>query len=141
MWTIHVEKNTVKINKEIAKELYAATTVTYDDKNGKGSYNEVWDLGEPVDLDGDDLEYIMNDDGTLYFNSDDFEHMDYMNREEIQEVLKKNKVEGDICFLDNEGYEDTYLWGYRFDGKGGMVKLTGQMSSIVWEEDKQVETQ
>ncbi len=61
----------------------------------------------------------------LNFNDDHMEHMDFVEREEVQEVLKKHKAMGDICFSSADGDNAGEAWGYRFDGKGGMVLLRG----------------
>lgn len=105
-WSIHVVKNTVKINKKVSKELFAIP------------YQEFWDAE-------DDVTY----EGMMSFNGDHMEHMDYLGTKEVTDVLKKHKVKGDICFTSNEGDNEGDSWGYRFDGKGGVVLLKGE---LVW---------
>lgn len=117
-WHINEVCNTVVINAKIAKELF--------EKANDGR----WDFGDPV-TDDDILDYgvaFKDKDGTLklYFNSDDMEHMDYLHDAGIQKVLKKHKVKGDVCFSSSSGDNAGTSWGYRFDGKGGMVPLSGR---------------
>lgn len=112
-WSIALLENTVEISETCAKDLFAAQE--YED--------ETW-------YELDDVTY----EGYLSFNGDHMEHMDYLDDEKYQAVLKTHKVEGDICFGDVEGDNAGSFWGYRFDGKGGMVKLTGR---IVFEEVKE----
>jgi len=105
MWSIHETVNTVEISKECAKELFEAQA--YE--------NEIWS-------DAGDVAYK----GKLCFNEDHYEHMDFIgNNEPMVEILKKHKVNGDICFGSLEGDNAGRFWGYRFDGKGGMVELKG----------------
>lgn len=112
-WSIGETVNTVRISPACAKELFKAD----DDAN-----SDIWDLFENVTCRG-----------KLTFNSDHQEWMDYLgSHEKLVEILKKHKVAGDICFGSLEGDNAGEFWGYRFDGKGGMVKLTGQ---IVYEEN------
>jgi hypothetical protein len=115
-WHINEVKNEVVITKELAKELF--------DTLGR------WDFGDPV-TENDILDYgvaFTDSDGSLklYFNSDDMEHMDYIWEDEAQEILKKHKVKGDICFSSDDGDNAGESWGYRFDGNGGMVRLTAE---------------
>jgi hypothetical protein len=62
---------------------------------------------------------------SLCFDSDHMEHMDFVWQKPIQKILKKHKVKGDICFSSDDGDNRGQSWGYRFDGKGGMVALKG----------------
>lgn len=117
-WRIHEIKNTVKINSKIALDLY-------------GCGADVCSAWED-ECDFPSLGGII-DDGKLVFNPDHMEHMDYVWEPKIQEVLKRHKVKGDICFSSNDGDNKGQRWGYRFDGEGGMVKLTGKRNS--WQED------
>ena len=111
MWSIEVIENTVEITKKCQKELWKAH---------KKSADDFWE-------DEEDVIY----EGKLGFNSDHMEHMDYMWNDYVQEVLKKNKAKGDICFGSLEGDDSGSFWGYRFDGKGGMTDLEG---TIQWAE-------
>lgn len=113
MWTIHLITNSVKVTEKCAKDLLKA-----------GKHDPFEDLD-------DVLKYGSKD--KLFFNSDHYEHMDWLHEKKLQNVLKKHKVEGDITFADFEGDACGSMWGYRFDGKGGMTTLTG---NIVWFEDK-----
>lgn len=110
-WHINLEKNTVKITSAVALELYkcgAQVCFAWEDE-----------CNFPM------LEGIIYD-GKLVFNSDHMEHMDYVWEDAIQEVLKKHRVKGDICFSSNDGDNRGQKWGYRFDGEGGMVELKGK---------------
>lgn len=100
-WNIGLEKNTVEINNKIAKELFKI------DEN-------IWDSEEDV--------IYQN---RLSFNPEHSEHMDYMWNEKVQNILKKHKVEGQICFTSNEGDNSGEAWGYEFDGQGNMFKIKG----------------
>lgn len=120
-WNIENLKNTVVITPEIAWDLYEQAN------DGR------WDFGSPVTND-DVLDYGVgywgsNGELRLNFNSDDMEHMDFVDDKAVQRILKKYKVKGDICFGSLEGDNAGSFWGYRFDGKGGMKKLTGK---LVW---------
>ncbi len=111
MWSIACTVNNVDISDKCAEELFEA-----QDYEG-----EIWD----------DLEYVTDDDGNLYFNPDFNESMDYISNDSVIDVLKKHKVKGDICFGSLEGDNAGSFWGYRFDGLGGMAYLKGK---LVWSE-------
>jgi hypothetical protein len=123
MWQIACIKNEVEINKKIAKALLKCE----DD----GLY--YWDQEcDPLDWNVG----FADRDGKyrLYFNEDQCEHMDFVGEEEVQKVLCKNKVKGDICFGSLEGDNAGRFWGYRFDGKGGYKRLK---AVIAWQEVKE----
>ncbi len=103
-WHIALTKNDVEISSKCAKDLFEAQS--YD--------GERWS----------ELEYV-TEDGKLAFDPDMMEHMDYLYDEDVQKVLKRHKVKGDICFTSVEGDNAGQSWGYRFDGKGGMTELAG----------------
>lgn len=106
-WNIALTKNDVEISPKCAKDLFEAQS--YE--------GERWS----------ELEYV-TEDGKLAFDPDMMEHMDYLDDEDVQKVLKHHKVKGDICFTSVEGDNAGQSWGYRFDGKGGMVELAGATS-------------
>lgn len=107
-WSIGLVENTVEISSKCAKELFKA-----QEKSGAG----IWHSLEEVTYKG-----------KVTFNPDHMEWMDWLgNNEDLVEILKKNKVKGDICFGSLEGDNDGEFWGYRFDGKGGMIELKGQV--------------
>ncbi|MBI3632723.1 MAG: hypothetical protein HY226_00365 [Candidatus Vogelbacteria bacterium] len=107
MWSISETVNNVRITKKCARELFKAQD--YEE--------ELWSS----------LEYVTSE-GNLYFNPDHNEHMDYLGtHDNMTEILKRHKVKGDICFGSLEGDDEGSFWGYRFDGKGGMVKLSGEV--------------
>jgi hypothetical protein len=122
-WRINEVKNEVVINKEIAYELF-----------GHEDACIVWDFGEPVSED-DIMDYgvaFTDQDGAtrLHFNCDHMEHMDFLHMEWVQDILKKHKVKGDICFSSDDGDNAGDAWGYRFDGEGGMVLLTAERTWV-----------
>jgi hypothetical protein len=119
MWSIACLVNTVAISEEARRELFEL-----QDFDG-----EFWDDKDSVTiLQDDDIE-------VLCFNEDHQEHMDYLgSNDEIVAVLKKHKVKGEVCFGSLEGDNTGEFWGYRFDGKGGMIALTG---SIEFKESKE----
>lgn len=111
-WSIGEMVNTVKISPKCAKELFEAQG---------GENGEIWSSLEDVTYKG-----------KITFNPDHMEWMDWLsNHEELVEILKKYKAKGDICFGSLEGDNAGKFWGYRFDGNGGMVELTGR---VVFEE-------
>lgn len=109
-WNIALISNTVKISRACAEDLFNA--------QNEASCGELWG-------DSDDVVYK----NKLSFDPDHMEHMDYLQDDVFQDVLKKHKVKGDVCFGSLEGDNAGSFWGYRFDGKGGMTSLDGR---IVW---------
>lgn len=103
MWSIDLLKNTVEVSEACADEIY------------KGHGDTFYERSE--------VTYK----GKLYFNPDHMEHMDYVGDKRIQRVLKKHKVSGDITFGSLDGDNAGQFWGYRFDGKGGMKRLVGEV--------------
>lgn len=73
------------------------------------------------------MEYLRDGD-VLFFSCDHMEHMDWMS-DEVCQFLASHNVEGDITFGSVEGDNAGSFWGYRFDGKGGFVRLSGD---VVW---------
>ena len=111
-WSIGETVNTVHISKKCAEELFGAQ-----------NEDEIW--YSPKDV---------APNGTVTFNSDHQEHMDWLSSgDKLVAILKKHKVKGDICFGSLEGDNDGQFWGYRFDGKGGMKFLAGR---VVYEEER-----
>ena len=117
-WHINLVVNTVKINSVVALDLYNC--------GADASFSWEEECNFPM------LEGII-DDGKLVFNPDHMEHMDYVWQPEVQAVLKKHKVEGDICFSSNDGDNRGQFWGYRFfvdkDGVGQVVELKGSIKA------------
>lgn len=120
-WHINEVENTVIINEQIIDEFVKSGVVYYRDYD------------DQIDLDDIDYDEFIDDDGCIIFNDDDMEHMDFISKPIVQQILCNHKVEGDICFSSNDGDNAGCMWGYRFDGKGGMVKLYGK---ITWHEDE-----
>jgi hypothetical protein len=98
-WQIRNEVNTVAVNRQVALALCRSSAASE------------YDWEQP-----DDVIYGAR----LQFNSDHMEHMDYIGHSEVQDILNHFKVKGDICFSSTNG---GMSWGYRFDGKGGVVPL------------------
>ena len=107
MWRIFETANTVIINDECAEEIF-----------NLGKYNYFENVSDVAIKNNKQLK--------LSFNPDHGEHMDFVSNVKIQNILKKYKVKGHICFADIENVQK--IWGYKFDGKGGMVKLTGKIT-------------
>src|ERR1700722_19588905 len=100
-WNICLIKNEVAISAACAEALFKAQEYK----------NEIWWNAKGV-----------TNGGKLSFNYDHKEHMDYLDKEHIQEVLKEHKVQGIILFCCADGEFAGYVWGYEFDGLGGMVE-------------------
>ena len=113
MWSIAELINTVEISDKCAEELF---------KN-QSYEGERWYYLDEVTYEG-----------KLSFDSDSMEHMDYLFNSDVNKILKKYKVQGDICFGSVEGDNKGSFWGYRFDGKGNMKNLEGK---IDWYEKKE----
>ena len=109
-WYIAEIINNAEISDKCAEELFEAQDFE----------SEIWYAKDDV---------VYN--GRLNFDPDHMEHMDYVWKPKIQEVLKKHNVKGDICFGSLEGDNFGSFWGYRFDGKGGMQELEGMLSWYV----------
>lgn len=120
MWRIHCVNNTILLDEEgmIAEELFesgADVCLAWEDKAS------VLD-----DLEGVVWERDRGGAPKLHFDPDHFEHMDYLHEREIQDVLKRHRVKGEVCFVSHDGDNKGERWGYRFDGRGGMVLLVGK---------------
>ena len=100
---IYVIGNTLRISTECALDLYKAVKKFY-----------LFDDPEDVTHKG------------LLNISDNARLKDNMLRDrDIQNVLKKHKVEGQVLFGIKD--ESPSLWGYNFDGQGGMQELKGEI--------------
>jgi len=126
MWSINLVTNTVKISKKVAIDLLATNASIAAYCREDAGYLIRACKGDEPDL----IAQIMDDDQRLIFNPDHYEHMDYVDDREVQAVLQKHKVKGDICFASEEGDNAGTAWGYRFDGKGGMIPLEGRRSFV-----------
>lgn len=69
---------------------------------------------------------VRDTNGTLGFNEDHMEHMDYLCRSDIQNVLRKHKVNGTVTFHSTEGDNAGSAWGYRFED-GKLTELVGEL--------------
>lgn len=117
-WTIWEVTNTLKIPAKI--------------RNNPEFQKEFMEAWHEHHYEDDNIDYIISEDGILYFNPDDMEHMDYLWQEEIQKVLKKwlrLKKPAEIGFISEN--EPTEPYGYRFMPDGTIVQLIGK---IVWKE-------
>lgn len=83
-------------------------------------------------------------DGKLYFNPGHLEWMDYVWEDEVDAVLKKHKVNGEVLFSSSDGDNAGKAWGYRYTD-GELAKLvrtnTGEWveEGSVAEEDLEVQ--
>lgn len=111
-WHIHTNKNTLKISEECAKDLLLA--------DAEENYSCVFEWDESWGKVENNIDYVRGDDGTIQFNDDHMEHMDYLHEAHIQAVLLKHKVNGVVEFLDVEGDNRGTRWSYTF--KDGVVK-------------------
>ena len=109
-WQISLQINNVVITKECAQELFDAC---------EKHHNRTWY----------EVDEVMEEDGTLYFDCDHMEHMDYVSYPEYLAILKKYKVNGDICFSSADGDNSGENWGYRFKD-GVMTELTGVVTYV-----------
>ena len=104
MWTISLTKNTVKIPKKCAKELWTKIGDTYFCSEDN----------------------VIDQNGYLRFNPDHYEHMNYLNDDQVIDILLKYPLEGDICFAYFNGDDIGKMWGYRFTNKT-MIPLKGEI--------------
>lgn len=104
-WSIGLIDNTVEITEKCAKELLK--------KCGNERY---WDS----------VDEVVDSDGYLVFNSDHYEHMDYVDDPDIQAILEKHKVNGIITFGSLDGDDAGSFWGYQFDD-GKLTYLVGEV--------------
>jgi hypothetical protein len=108
-WSIANLENTVEISKELSTELFKV-----------GENYDIWYSEDEVTWKG-----------KLQFNPDHSEHMDYLQYEDIKQLLIQHKVEGRITFGSLEGDNAGDFWGYEFyvngDGDGAMSLLTGRI--------------
>lgn len=115
MWSTECLVNTVNIPNECKHDLF---------DEAQDYEEELWN----------DLDEVTDENGRLSFNPDHMESMDYLGtHDKALAILKRYKVEGDVCFGSLEGDNAGSFWGYRFDGKGGMQYLKG---CLVWKEKK-----
>jgi len=122
-WRINLVDNTVNVPSGLAEDLLRAD-----------EYQEVfYNLSEVTTKEREGRGKRVKETVRLHFNRDHQEHMDWVWREELQEVLLRYEVKGDITFCDFDGDNYGEFWGYRFDGKGGMTKLKGR---VEWDEVK-----
>jgi hypothetical protein len=96
-WQIGVKENTLKITKECFAEL------------------EKWGENE-----GHSLYHKQN--GTIAFDSDAMEHMDFISDDDVRCIIVKHGGLGDVVFMSAEGDNRGAIWGYRFK-KGKCVSL------------------
>lgn len=116
-WSIQVlENNTLRISKEVAKELFEAQA--YEE--------EIWY----------ELEDVIDSKGFLQFNSDHDEHMDYLsNNKHMIKILQESMVNGRILFCSHEGDNAGSYWGHHFED-GSYSKLKGYPGTITWKKSK-----
>jgi len=116
-WSIECLENTLKISRECAEELYF---------NGLHEY--YW----PEDDEDDRLEQVYDEEtGLIEFNPDHMEHQDFLFRDDVQAILKKHKVNGEVLWTSADGDNCGENWGYRFKD-GECTRLKG---TVLWVED------
>jgi hypothetical protein len=103
MWRINLVENNLEISKECAEELMKI----------EDTYSLPWDdyhYGEdawPTENYGQG--------GNLFFDMGAYEHMDYVWNEDVQAILLKHKVNGQIIFNSFDGDNSGKAWGYVFN--------------------------
>jgi hypothetical protein len=116
-WNIGVLENTLQVPKD---NIEACNTALMKTDEGP----RTWDNG-PV-----------QSKGNIYFSRDDYEHMDYLARADVCDVFKTFKAQGEVIFLSAEGDNKGEVWGYQFDGQGGMktfvLQLVVQLAGFAW---------
>ena len=76
--------------------------------------------------------YNPTQDGRLYFNPDNMEHMDFLWRDEIRELFLKHQVYGTVKFGSLDGDNFGQFWGYKFKD-GVCTRLVGKLN---WSKEK-----
>lgn len=119
MWSIILVKNDLKISKKCAEALLGEEgTDGYYDGECAGEYG--WEgLSDLFDANS----------GKLVFNSDHFEHMDFVWR--VWKVLAEHEAKGEIVFASAEGDNKGEAWSYRFDGKGAFEHRQGKLKDAL----------
>lgn len=117
MWSINLVENTVNLTQECAEDLMKIETL----------YNVSWDPSYY----GDEAWPTENfgKGGFLYFNEDCYEHMDYMWNKDVQAILLKHKVNGQIIFNSFEGDNKGQAWGHMFND-GVYTYLVGKAKTM-----------
>lgn len=106
---IQVFANTVNITSKCAEALYKAQEYEY----------ELWIEPDEVAKDNE-----------LIFEPRYGAPLDWLaSKDHLIAVLRKHRAKGDINFIELNDYTIVGIWGYRFDGKGGVKKMKG---SIRW---------
>lgn len=120
MWHINLVENTVKITKKCAQDL-----MKIEDKQ---SYS--WDesVYEEEAWPTEDF----GKGGYLFFDSDAYEHMDYVHEPDLQKVLLQHKVNGHIIFNSFDGDNKGQAWGYIFKD-GVCTNVFGKVGTILFE--------
>lgn len=76
-----------------------------------------------------ELEDVRENDGTITFNDDHMEGMDYLYDAEIRKILLKHKVNGEVHFNCADGDQAGQAWGHRFVN-GQYTELIGIITFI-----------
>lgn len=108
-WNINMLENTVVVPQEYAERLYEA---------GRNSHF-FGDVGD-----------VLNQDGTLTFDPDAMEHMDYLLDQDILTVLKDARVNGRVVFCDTEGDNRGTYCTYTFTD-GAVAKNEGKLVDLI----------
>jgi hypothetical protein len=116
-WSINLDKNTAVIPRECILDILK-------------SDNDIAFTAHDWGDEDEQVKYLW--DGTnLKFDCDHMEHMDYVWQ--VADILKSHQVKGDIAFSSGDGDNAGDAWCYRFDGKGGMEHLGGEIADL-WNE-------
>jgi hypothetical protein len=91
-WSIDLQYNSLKLNEAAINALFEYRAENYDD----------------------DMDYVVDEDGYIMFNSDDMEHMDFLWDHAVQDIITLNSCSGTVIFSSSEGDNKGKFWGYVF---------------------------
>lgn len=117
MWRINLVENTVNLTKECAQDLMKIEDI----------YELPWDPSYYGDQAWPTEDFGQG--GFLFFNEDHYEHMDYMWNEDVQAILLKHKVNGQIIFNSFEGDNKGEAWGHVFKD-GVYTEVAGKAKTM-----------
>jgi hypothetical protein len=106
-WQINLIKNTVKVPNDYADALYEAAEEHFPHGSDE----------------------VLNN-GSLSFDYDSGEHMDYLHDDRVLEILKEAKVNGSIVFSSNEGDNRGTWWAYDFTD-GVVSHRDGKLKDLI----------
>lgn len=91
-WSIDLQYNSLKLNEAAINALFEYRAENYDD----------------------DIDYVVDEDGYIMFNSDDMEHMDFLWDHAVQDIITLNGCSGTVIFSSSEGDNKGKFWGWVF---------------------------